>query len=282
MTVYPRLFLLFIIYSFFGWCSEVLYVGIFVEHKFVNRGFLHGPICPIYGFGGLIVMYGLRNWNGSWIGLFFASAFFCSVLEYLTSWILETLFQTKWWDYSDQKFNLNGRICLLNSFLFGIMGVLCTYYVQPLLVSLVMLLSDNTAEWTADAVLAALVTDFLITLRRLVAFSTTLGKFKEFTESLQERFSTDTWFKNSSIAEMFASIKKQAESHRGQFSQTLLDKVESFSSHQRNAESFLRRFPTMTSSIYKLPLAHFKTRLAEEVAEKKALAKARHDSRKNR
>lgn len=280
MLTYPRYFLLFIIYSFFGWCCEVIYVGLFVERKFVNRGFLHGPICPIYGFGGLIVMFGLKHFSGTWIQLFFTSLLFCSILEYVTSWLLETLFRTKWWDYSDLKFNINGRICLLNSVLFGIGGVICAHFVQPLLMTIVMMFTDQAAEWTARIFLFLLFVDLMITLRRLVDFSTTMVNLKDFMETLQERFSEADWFKNTSISEMLASVKKQAELHREEFNQSLLEKVEVFSRHQRNAESFMKRFPTMTSYIYRQPLLHIKSKLKEGIAEKKTMALARRKAKK--
>lgn len=106
-------FLIFIIFSVVGWISEVLYVGIFFEHKFVNRGFLHGPICPIYGFGGLSILLLPQSLYSTWVMLFFASMLFGTIVEYISSWILEKLFHTRWWDYSHYKFNIRGRVDLL-------------------------------------------------------------------------------------------------------------------------------------------------------------------------
>jgi hypothetical protein len=106
-------FLIFIIFSVVGWISEVLYVGIFFEHKFVNRGFLHGPLCPIYGFGGLSILLLPQSLYSTWVMLFFAGMLFGTIVEYISSWILEKLFHTRWWDYSHYKFNIRGRVCLL-------------------------------------------------------------------------------------------------------------------------------------------------------------------------
>lgn len=265
-----QIFLLFIMYSMFGWFCEVLYVGIFFEHKFVNRGFLHGPICPIYGFGGLIVMHGLRNWTGTWIQLFFATALLCSALEYVSSWLLETMFQTKWWDYSNKKFNLNGRICLLNSSLFGVMGVVFVHYIEPLILSLLNLLSPAATDWTARGILIVFTADLINTVRRLVNFSTTMVKLKEFREELESRFASELWFKKQNLREMLSSIKQQSEQNREQFNKTLLDKVESFQQHQKNAEGLLKRFPSMSSKNYAASLALIRTRLREGFEEKRA------------
>ena len=111
----------FFIYSILGYISEVIYCSI-PQHRFVNRGFLYGPYLPIYGFGGLIVYVLPAPIKGN-IFLLFASAFvLTSCLEYFTSWLLEKCFSVKLWDYSKHFGNINGRVCLLNSTLFGIMG----------------------------------------------------------------------------------------------------------------------------------------------------------------
>ena len=97
---FRQAFLIFIMFSVVGWISEVLYVGIFHEHKFVNRGFLHGPLCPIYGFGGVVILLLPAALYSTWIPLFFASMILCTLVEYFVSWIMEKTFHARWWDYS--------------------------------------------------------------------------------------------------------------------------------------------------------------------------------------
>src|SRR5690606_28058615 len=99
--------LLFFIYSFVGYISEVIYCSA-RERKFVNRGFLYGPLCPIYGFGGLLVVFLLQPFSYSFPLLFLMAVLVTTILEYVGSWVLETLFDMKWWDYSDYKLNING------------------------------------------------------------------------------------------------------------------------------------------------------------------------------
>lgn len=123
-------FLLFLLYSFMGWLMEVI-LTLFKEHKFVDRGFLIGPYCPIYGAGCLLIIILLDKYKSSPVALFFMAIVICSILEYLTSYVMEKLFHARWWDYSDKKFNLNGRICLETMVPFGILGCLITYLINP-------------------------------------------------------------------------------------------------------------------------------------------------------
>ena len=122
--------LYFFAYSILGWACECLYCGI-PARRFINRGFLEGPYCPIYGCGALIVILVLDPLKGHPLLLFLGAMIFTSVLEYVTSWLMEKLFHSKWWDYSERPFNINGRVCLLNSLLFGIMGLAVMYVVHP-------------------------------------------------------------------------------------------------------------------------------------------------------
>ena len=126
-------FLLFILYSNIGWLIEVVKTK-FDDKKWINRGFLIGPYCPVYGSSSLIMAVYLSRYKNDITTVFILAFFICSVIEYLTSYVMEKLFNTRWWDYSDEKFNIEGRICLKNCFYFGILGVLMVYIVNPLFV----------------------------------------------------------------------------------------------------------------------------------------------------
>lgn len=127
-----KLFLLFIIYSSVGWCMEV--ITMFVQkRKFVNCGALIGPYCPIYGIAALLIMLLLEGFESNPLLLFSSSMVICSIVEYFTSYLIEKCLNIKWWDYSHIKFNLNGRICLRISLIFGILGVIFTYFLNPII-----------------------------------------------------------------------------------------------------------------------------------------------------
>ena len=121
----------FIVYAFVGWVWEDIYCGI-GKRKFINRGFLYGPYCPIYGFGALLVIYPLLMVSKHPIVVFIFGMVLTSILEYITSFVMEKLFATRWWDYSTYPFNINGRICLQNSLLFGLMALVVVYGLHPI------------------------------------------------------------------------------------------------------------------------------------------------------
>ena len=127
-----RVFLLFLCYSFLGWACETVYCSI-GKRKFVNRGFLNGPLCPVYGFGALAVLYFLRPVSDNIPLLFVSGMVLTSVIEYITGYLLEKLFATKWWDYSSRRFNIHGRVCLRNSLMFGALSVVAVRVIDPVI-----------------------------------------------------------------------------------------------------------------------------------------------------
>lgn len=130
-------FILFMFYSFFGWCIEIVYT--FIKDKnIVNRGFLIGPYCPIYGYGCMFIILLLKKYLDDPFVLFIMSVLICSVLEYVTSYLMEKIFKARWWDYSDRKFNINGRICLETLIPFGLMGCVLMYLINPFISNVIL------------------------------------------------------------------------------------------------------------------------------------------------
>lgn len=133
--------LFFFVYSFLGWCLEVI-CKLITEKRFINRGILIGPICPIYGYGVLIMTLFFRKYLNDPITLFILIIVSCSILEYFTSYFLEKVYHTRWWDYSTKKFNINGRICLETMIPFGILGLLIMNYMNPIVFNLLNILPN--------------------------------------------------------------------------------------------------------------------------------------------
>lgn len=154
------LILLFYSYSFLGWLMEVC-VSIVERHRLVNRGFLIGPICPIYGFGGVLVLLLLNKYAKDPLIFFLMSIIICSILEYFTSYIMEKIFKNRWWDYSNKKFNINGRICLECAIPFGIIAVVVFYGLNPLLISLFNKLPVMAIKITALSLLGLTFIDLI-------------------------------------------------------------------------------------------------------------------------
>jgi len=128
--------LYFFIYSFIGWLLEVI-CKLIEQKKFINRGFLIGPICPIYGYGVLGIVLLIGKDTSDILAIFLKAIFICSLLEYFTSYFMEKLFHARWWDYSKKKFHINGRICLETMVPFGLLGCIVIYFVHPVIVNFV-------------------------------------------------------------------------------------------------------------------------------------------------
>ena len=160
-------FLLFIMYSCAGWIMETTWVSI-NRKKFVDRGFLIGPYCPIYGFGALLITTYLETFSFNPVVLFIMTVLVCGILEYLTSLIMEKVFKARWWDYSNKKFNLNGRICLQNLIAFGIMGLAVTYFINPYFTKWLALLYDYQIRRLAVVLGSIFLID--LTLSTIVVF----------------------------------------------------------------------------------------------------------------
>lgn len=154
-------FLLFFMYAVFGWIMEVLNT-FRVEKKFINRGFLIGPYCPIYGLGVILITFLLKKYQNDIVVTFIFSILICAILEYITSYILEKIFHARWWDYSNRKFNINGRICLENLLIFGILGCFIIYISNPFLINMLNKLSPIALNIISIVLLIGITTDIIV------------------------------------------------------------------------------------------------------------------------
>lgn len=165
MIIY-RYFLWFILYSFIGWVYETLLCSV-TGKKFVNRGFLHGPVCPVYGFGAILLIAVLYGRIDNPVQLFAFGMILTTIVEYITGWLMETLFHKKWWDYSKCKFNIHGRVCMLGSVVFGAMAVLLITYVHPYVISLTSSLNSQIEHTISIMLLIILFVDLVLTISKL-------------------------------------------------------------------------------------------------------------------
>ncbi|NMM98298.1 putative ABC transporter permease [Bifidobacterium olomucense] len=176
MLFIEYLFLWFIFYSFVGWVYESILVSC-QERRWVNRGFLNGPLCPIYGTGAVTGAVVLGNVHNP-LAVFLISMVGASILEYGTSWAMEKLFHARWWDYSHFRFNIQGRICLLGAVIFGVGGVVIVNVVQPQVVRVTALIPVPTVHTLFVLLLVATVVDTVITVCGIVNFEQSLEQFK--------------------------------------------------------------------------------------------------------
>ena len=179
--------LLFFVYSFLGWSMEVI-CKLIEKHRFINRGFFIGPYCPIYGFGSILIIMLLDRYKSNSLELFLMSMVICSILEYYTSYFMEKLFDTRWWDYSDRKFNINGRICLNTMIPFGILGTSICYIINPFFVSLIDLIPINFIKFLDIFLVLIFICDAFISLKIIINYKDTISKIeKDNTEEVSKK-----------------------------------------------------------------------------------------------
>ena len=178
-----ELFWFFTIYSVLGWCSEVIFCTVNTG-KLVNRGFLNGPVCPIYGFGMLIVLCVLRPVQDHLTLLFVGGALLTSALELGAGYALKTLFHTQWWDYSDKPFNLGGYICLSFSLLWGLLIVMVVKVIHPPIAQLVAMVPRVLGELVAVPVLLIFLADLVVTVHTVAKLNRDLGELEKVTDTL--------------------------------------------------------------------------------------------------
>lgn len=169
-------FLYFLIIAICGWMMEVT-LQLIQKHKFADRGFLIGPYCPIYGCGALLITLCLTGLKDHPVGLFSTAILVCGILEYATSYIMEKLFHARWWDYSECKFNINGRVCIETIIPFGILGVLLIYIVNPFVFENLATVPENILNIVAIAMAVLFAADLIVSLRVISIFRSTTKKF---------------------------------------------------------------------------------------------------------
>jgi len=148
MNIFAMYYFYFIVYSFLGWVCETTYCSLAAK-KFINRGFLVGPFCPIYGTGAVLVLLLLKDYKSDLFVFFGMSILIAAVVEYLSSYLLEKIFNLSLWDYSKNKFNLNGRICVKNLLLFALLCLIIIYVTDPILENI----TRSMPTWVIDTIL---------------------------------------------------------------------------------------------------------------------------------
>lgn len=178
-----QLFWLYMIYSFIGWCGEVAVAAV-KRHRFVNRGAVSGPFCPIYGLGAAVVAVFFPELKGNPLFLFLGGMVVNTFVEYVTGRIMEMSLHKKWWDYSDQKFNLGGYVCLKTSVLWGICTVLMIYVLNPVFTGLVGLIPKLWGEIILWILFGLLIVDFIGTVIAVWGLKKKNGRIDQIREGL--------------------------------------------------------------------------------------------------
>ena len=282
----------FFLYAFLGWCCEVCFAAA-KSGKFVNRGFLNGPICPIYGFGVVLVVGLLTPVKDNVLLLFLCSVLLTTALEWLTGFVLEKAFHQKWWDYSKMPFNLNGYVCLLFSLMWGLACLLIMDVIHPIVAGFaaaiprtlgVALLAVFTVLALAD--LTATVATVVGLNKRLRQLEELAAKIHEASDSLGERLSDATL----AVSEKGEALRESAGERRAQRAEEqsrlraareeALQRREAalaglrsanealLSTYRFGQKRLLKAFPDMKSIRHSEALEQLKARLAARKGEK--------------
>lgn len=180
----------FVIYSFLGWVTEVSFQTI-KKKTFVNRGFLNGPYCPVYGFGMVLILILLSPIKNNVFLLFIGALLLTSILEFFTGLFLEKIFNKKWWDYSKEPYNLKGYIALVFSIRWGIGVVFIFKFIHPLVDFLLKYINNILGNFLLVIFLSAILIDFIFTVyailniqKNFVAFEEIINKLEEYSDQI--------------------------------------------------------------------------------------------------
>lgn len=276
----------FIIYAFLGWCSEVAYAALDLG-KFVNRGFLNGPVCPIYGCGIVIVVSVLTPIKGNLAILFFGSVILTTALELVVGWGLETIFHNQWWDYSMFPFNFKGYICLKFSLLWGLACTFVMDIVHPLIMGLIRFIPKKIGIILLILLFAAFIADCIITVAEIMKLNKKLRILTQIQDRLDHiavEIGENIYEGVTDAIETSEKIKNNFEENRetnkgksqGEKGKLLKEKEELKSKYRALLEEkravqnrLLKGFPDMKSRRHQVSLQKLKTAISHNAIDKK-------------
>ena len=274
MSIYYSI-LYFFVYGFLGWCTEVIFAA-FKQHRFVNRGFLNGPICPIYGVGVTLVIACLEAFQSNLLLLYISSVILVTVLEGVTGLAMDKLFHNKWWDYSKLPFNIGGYVCLLFSLIWGVACVFIVYFVHPL-IHQVLSLIPHTAGIALIAILGiALLSDIIVTTSAIVKFNQYLERLKHITDELHaisNQIGSELYQNVMHVLDMQESSRQKLDDVKLEVSEEIRMQIVELKTRAQNlgekvpkpARRLLKAFPKLESRNYKAQLELFRQKLEQHL-----------------
>lgn len=270
-----ELILLFFIYACLGWCAEVAFAAC-KQGKFVNRGFLNGPLCPIYGFGVLIVALALRPVQGNLPLLFVGSFLLTTLLEFVTGFVLEKLFHTRWWDYSRMPLNIGGYVCLLFSVLWGAACVVILKWVHAPVYALVRRLPLTVLYILDFLIFAEFAVDLAATvlaIRKLSERLTRLTALAKEMHAISDEMGESIAEHTLAAVEKYEENRRRAEERRAELERRLNDlraRREALLNEKRFGQRrLLEAFPSMTHIHHGEALSHLRAAIQARRKERK-------------
>lgn len=246
---------IFIIYAFLGWCTEVSYAAL--QHgKFVNRGFLIGPYCPIYGMGILIVVVILSPLKENLLVLYIGSFLLTSVLEFVTGYALEIIFHNKWWDYSLEHYNIHGYICLKFSLIWGFACTFVMLIIHPIIEGIISLIPYILGIFIISILMTVFIIDCTVTVstimklnRRMKALTDIIDKLKEVSNQIGENIFENVMEaieKKDDISDEVSNLKTKVKIEQEEL---ILKYKELYEKKSIGSNRLMKAFPSMKSKI---------------------------------
>lgn len=236
---------IFFAYAFLGWCTEVSFAAL-VSGKFVNRGFLNGPVCPIYGFGVVIVLAFLEPLRHNLLLLFLGSVLLTSALEWVTGFALEKIFHQRWWDYSNEPFNLGGYICLRFSIAWGLACLFVVKILHPSILLAIRLIPKPVGIALLVILSLIMAVDLVATVRTIAKINRSLGQIDELAakiKSASNEFGENLADKVLDVAEKSADFREELADRSEDFRENLAGLKEDLTDHweERQMDQAIRR-----------------------------------------
>lgn len=230
---YQEFCLIFFIYSFLGWFWETFPCSAIELDKIHNRGFLLGPICPIYGLGASLSFGVLKNFESS-LEIFIYSAFLSCLIEYIIGYLLEKFFHKRWWDYSNYPFQINKRVCLYGLLIFGLANILIVKKLTPILLFSLSLSSDRLVDLLVIFFGILFAIDLILTLNHLTHGFNTLNKVYEVIDD-----NLSDYFNGLNESERLANLKVLEESKK--FKSKLLNINSNLKEREESIKKLIRQ-----------------------------------------
>lgn len=278
---------IFVIYAFLGWCTEVAYAALDTG-KFVNRGFLNGPVCPVYGCGVLVVIVVLTPLKENFLILFAGSFLLTSIIEFITGFLLEKLFHNQWWDYSNEHFNICGYVCLKFSILWGIACTLIMDVIHPSIYKVIKIVPKLPGTIILVILCIAFAVDLIITVSTILKFNAHLKMLDELAvklkvvsdeigENIYEGVTTvieksEEWSENIEHARATHEEKRaeRKQERREEFLQLQAKYKEALEKRNIGEKRLMRAFPAMKAKGHEEAFNKLKKYLEEKKEEKRA------------
>lgn len=230
---YQEFYLIFFIYSFLGWCWETFPCSALELDKIHNRGFLLGPICPIYGLGASLSFGLLKDFESS-LSIFIYSAFLSCLIEYIIGYLLERFFHKRWWDYSNYPFQIKRRVCLYGLLIFGLANIVIVKNLTPILFFFLSLSNDKLINIILFFFVTCFAIDLILTVNHLGHISRRLNKIYEVIDR-----NLSMYFESLNESESLANLKMLEESKK--FKSKLININSNLKEREKSIKKLIRQ-----------------------------------------